>query len=74
MGEYEQTWSNKKLFGLKRGKQEMGRASDALSKLSRANCLTESLYKSISNWHKSLIRCSTSRTNSRSEGGEITFL
>lgn len=42
---------------------------EMLSKLSRANCLAESLYKSISNWHKSLIHCSTSRTNSRSVKG-----
>ena len=49
------------------------KARDAYSKLSRANCLTDSLYKSNSNWHKSLIHCSTTRTNSHSEGGEITF-
>lgn len=51
----------------------MRRARDALSKLSRANCLAESLYKSDSNWHKSLIHCSASRANSQREGGEITF-
>lgn len=44
------------------------KARDAYSKLSRANCLADSLDKSSSNWHKSLIHCSTSRTNSHSEG------
>ena len=49
------------------------RGRDTCSKLSRANCLADSLYKSNSNWHKSQIHCSTSRTNSHSEGGERTF-
>lgn len=52
---------------------EVGEATNAFRKLARLYCLADFLCKSPSNWHKSLIHCSTSRTNSRKWRGEITF-